>query len=96
MIGAKHEAMLNGFPQFKVTIGGHDLHLPLITPPSLAPTHIGLTPDGSSSYFLTRILGMRRTAELYLTNRALAPRRCWIGGLVNQVLPAADLKEEVD
>ena len=30
---------------------------------------IGLTTDGSSTYFLTRRVGERRTKELYLTNR---------------------------
>lgn len=61
-----------------------------------AYTHIGLTPDGSSSYFLTRILGTRRTAELYLTNRILSAEEALDWGLVNGVVPAADLKEEVD
>jgi len=37
-----------------------------------AYTSIGLTPDGSSSYFLPRIIGTRRTMELYLTNRTLS------------------------
>jgi 2-(1,2-epoxy-1,2-dihydrophenyl)acetyl-CoA isomerase len=59
-----------------------------------AYTHIGLTPDGSSSYFLTRILGTRRTAELYLTNRVLSAKEALDWGLVNQVVPAPDLREE--
>lgn len=57
-----------------------------------AYTHIGLTPDGSSSYFLTRILGTRRTAELYMTNRILSAEEALDWGLVNQVVPAPDLK----
>ena len=60
-----------------------------------AYTHIGLTPDGSSSYFLTRILGTRRTAELYLTNRVLSAEEALDWGLVNRVVPAADLTDEV-
>jgi 2-(1,2-epoxy-1,2-dihydrophenyl)acetyl-CoA isomerase len=60
-----------------------------------AYTKIGLTPDGSSSYFLTRILGTRRTAELYLTNRVLSAREALDWGLVNRVVPAHDLEEEV-
>ncbi len=60
-----------------------------------AYTRIGLTPDGSSSYFLTRILGTRRAAELYLTNRVLSAGEALDWGLVNRVVPAADLKEEV-
>ncbi len=61
-----------------------------------AYTHIGLTPDGSSSYFLTRILGTRRTAELYLTNRILSAEEALDWGLVNRVVPAGDLKEETE
>ncbi|WP_367184848.1 enoyl-CoA hydratase/isomerase family protein [Limnohabitans sp. Rim8] len=34
-----------------------------------AYTKIGLTTDGSSTYFLTRLVGERRTKELNLTNR---------------------------
>ena len=61
-----------------------------------AYTHIGLTPDGSSSYFLTRILGTRRTAELYLTNRVLSAEEALDWGLVNRVVPADELQAEVE
>jgi 2-(1,2-epoxy-1,2-dihydrophenyl)acetyl-CoA isomerase len=37
-----------------------------------AYTQVGLTPDGSSSYFLSRILGPRRAMDLFLTNRTLS------------------------
>ena len=60
-----------------------------------AYTQIGLTPDGSSTYFLSRILGPRRAAELYLTNRTLNAREALDWGLVNKVVPAADLMAEV-
>ena len=46
---------------------------------------IGLTPDASSTYYLSRILGMRRTMELYLTNRSLTATEAQDWGLVNQV-----------
>jgi 2-(1,2-epoxy-1,2-dihydrophenyl)acetyl-CoA isomerase len=59
-----------------------------------AYTKIGLTPDGSSSYFLTRILGTRRAAELYLTNRTLDAQEALDWGLVNRVVPHADVKAE--
>ena len=39
---------------------------------SMAYTRAGLTPDGSSSYFLPRIIGTRRTLELMMTNRTLS------------------------
>lgn len=60
-----------------------------------AYTHIGLTPDGSSTFFLNRILGRRRVMELYLTNRVLSAQEALDWGLVNRVVPAADLMTEV-
>ncbi len=60
-----------------------------------AYTHIGLTPDGSSTFFLTRLLGRRRVLELYMTNRVLTAQEALDWGLVNRVVPAADLMTEV-
>lgn len=60
-----------------------------------AYTHIGLTPDGSSTFFLNRLLGRRRVMELYLTNRVLSAQEALEWGLVNRVVPAADLMTEV-
>lgn len=56
-----------------------------------AYTRIGLTPNGSSTYFLPRILGARRAAELYLTSRVLSAREALDWGLVNRVVPAGEL-----
>ena len=39
---------------------------------TMAYTGAGLSPDGSSSYFLPRIIGQRRSFELMLTNRVLS------------------------
>jgi len=61
-----------------------------------AYTRIGFTPDGSSSYFLSRILGHRRAMELYLTNRVLSAEEALDWGLVNRVVPAADLGAETE
>lgn len=61
-----------------------------------AYTKIGLTPDGSSTYFLSRILGVRRTAEMYLTNRTLNAQEALDWGLVNQVVSADKLDETVN
>ena len=60
-----------------------------------AYTHIGLTPDGSSTFFLTRLLGRRRVMEMYMTNRVLSAQEALDWGLVNRVVPAADLMSEV-
>jgi len=60
-----------------------------------AYTGIGLTPDGSSSWFLPRMIGMRRTMELYLTNRTLSAQEALDWGLVNQVVTADALTDTV-
>jgi 2-(1,2-epoxy-1,2-dihydrophenyl)acetyl-CoA isomerase len=54
---------------------------------SLAYTGVGLTPDGSTSYFLPRLLGMKRAMELVLTNRPLTAAEALGWGLVNKVVP---------
>jgi 2-(1,2-epoxy-1,2-dihydrophenyl)acetyl-CoA isomerase len=41
---------------------------------TMAYTRAGLTPDGSSTYFLPRIVGLRRAMDLTLTNRVLSAR----------------------
>lgn len=61
-----------------------------------AYTRIGLTPDGSSTWFLSRIIGIRRAAELYLTNRTLSADEALQWGLVNRVVPAGELDSAVD
>ena len=54
---------------------------------SMAYTQIGLTPDGSSTYYLPRIIGLRRTLELALTNRVLSVHEAESIGLVTRVMP---------
>lgn len=61
-----------------------------------AYTAIGLTPDGSSSYFLPRIIGTRRAMEMFLTNRTLNAQEALDWGLVNQVVEPDVLDEAVD
>jgi 2-(1,2-epoxy-1,2-dihydrophenyl)acetyl-CoA isomerase len=48
---------------------------------------IGATPDGSSTFFLPRIIGTRRAMELALTNRPLKAAEALEWGLLNKVLP---------
>lgn len=61
---------------------------------TLAYTRAGLSPDGGSTYFLPRIIGVRRTLELALTNRVLSSREALEWGMVNKVVPDADLQRE--
>jgi 2-(1,2-epoxy-1,2-dihydrophenyl)acetyl-CoA isomerase len=60
---------------------------------TMAYTGIGVSPDGSSSYFIPRLIGMRRTQELMITNRRLSAAEALEWGLVTQVLPDAELAE---
>ncbi len=57
----------------------------------MAYTQAGLVPDGSSTFFLPRRIGDRRTRELMLTNRRLSAAEALEWGLVNQVVPAEEL-----
>ena len=60
-----------------------------------AYTQVGLAPDCGSTYFLSRILGLRRCAELYLTNRVLSAQEALDWGLINRVVAPEALKETV-
>jgi 2-(1,2-epoxy-1,2-dihydrophenyl)acetyl-CoA isomerase len=50
-------------------------------------SRVGLTPGASSTYYLPRIIGLRRTMELALTNRTLTARQAEAIGLVTRVVP---------
>jgi len=60
-----------------------------------AYTAASLSPDGSSTYFLPRLVGLRRAMELMLTNRRLSAEEALEWGLINKVVPDADLMPEV-
>jgi 2-(1,2-epoxy-1,2-dihydrophenyl)acetyl-CoA isomerase len=61
----------------------------------MAYTGIGVCPDGGSTFFVPRLVGARRALELMLTNRRLSAREALDWGLVNQVVPDADLAATV-
>lgn len=61
---------------------------------TVAYTSSGLSPDGSSSYFLPRRIGERRARELCLTNRALSAQEALEWGLINYVVSPDQLMEE--
>ena len=62
---------------------------------TMAYTKIGLVPDGGSTYFLARLVGLRRAKEMVLLNPVLSAQQALEWGLINQVvaddqvLPAA-------
>ncbi len=58
---------------------------------TVAYTRAGLTPDGSATYFLPRIVGLKRALELTLTNRMFSAQEALQWGLVTRVVPDNDL-----
>ena len=63
---------------------------------TMAYSKIAATPDGSSSYFLPRLVGLRRAMELYFTNRVLTAREALEWGLITRVVPDVELKGAVE
>ena len=63
---------------------------------SMAYTAAGLAPDGSSTYFLPRIVGIRRARELMLSNRRLSAAEAHAWGIVERVVPDDDLMAEAE
>lgn len=54
---------------------------------AMAYTRAGVTPDGTSSYFVARHVGLRRMLDLTLTNRVLSASEAEAWGFVNRVVP---------
>lgn len=63
---------------------------------TMAYTRAGLSPDGSSSFYLPRLVGLRRAYDLALTNRVLSAAEAEDWGLINRVVPAVELDAYVD
>lgn len=63
---------------------------------TMAYTKAGLTPDGSSTYFLPRLVGLRRALELALTNRVLSADEAVEWGLATRVTSDEDLVSEAE
>jgi len=61
---------------------------------TMAYTAAGLSPDGSASFFLPRLIGMRKTQELMITNRRLNAQEALDWGLVTQLCDDDKLQEE--
>jgi 2-(1,2-epoxy-1,2-dihydrophenyl)acetyl-CoA isomerase len=61
---------------------------------TMAYTAAGLSPDGSGTFFLPRIVGLRRALDLALTNRVLSAREAQEWGLVSRVVPDDELQAQ--
>jgi 2-(1,2-epoxy-1,2-dihydrophenyl)acetyl-CoA isomerase len=57
----------------------------------MAYTRRGLSPDGTTTYFLPRRIGLGRALELAYLNRTLSAREAMEWGIVNQVAPDDEL-----
>jgi 2-(1,2-epoxy-1,2-dihydrophenyl)acetyl-CoA isomerase len=53
---------------------------------TMAYTRVGLVPDGASTYFLARLVGLRRAKEMVLLNPVLSAQQALEWGLINQVV----------
>jgi 2-(1,2-epoxy-1,2-dihydrophenyl)acetyl-CoA isomerase len=69
---------------------------------TMAYTKVGLVPDGAATYFLSRLVGLRRAKAMVLLNTVLSAQQALEWGLINQVvavdlvLPAAlDLAQQL-
>jgi 2-(1,2-epoxy-1,2-dihydrophenyl)acetyl-CoA isomerase len=63
---------------------------------TMAYTAAGLSPDGSSTFFLPRIVGLRRALDLTLTNRMLTAHEALEWGIVSRVVPDVELSAEAE
>jgi len=62
----------------------------------LAYSAVGLTPDGSGSWFLPRIVGLGRALDMALTNRVLTAAEAEAWGIVSRVVPDDQLASEAE
>ena len=58
---------------------------------TMAYTAAGLSPDGSASYFLPRLVGLRRAQELMFTNRLLSAAEAKDWGILTDVVANDEL-----
>ncbi|MFI5053619.1 MAG: enoyl-CoA hydratase/isomerase family protein [Acidimicrobiia bacterium] len=62
----------------------------------MAYTGVGLTPDGASSWFLPRLVGLRRAIELTFTNRVLSAAEALDWGLITSVVADDQVQGEAE
>lgn len=63
---------------------------------NLAYTAIGATPDATSTWTLPRVVGLRRALEIALLSDSVAASDALAFGLVNRVVPRAELVAATD
>jgi len=63
---------------------------------TLAYCHLGTSPDGGSTWFLPRTVGQKRAFEIALLGDRFDAPTALAMGLINRVVPAADLDAETE
>lgn len=61
---------------------------------TLAYANLGVSPDGGSTFALPRLVGLKRAMEIALLADRFDAQQALDWGLVNRVVPAADLEAE--
>jgi 2-(1,2-epoxy-1,2-dihydrophenyl)acetyl-CoA isomerase len=61
---------------------------------TMAYSRIGLSPNGSTTYFLPRLIGVRRALELTYLNRTLSAAEALDWGIATRVVPDDQLAEQ--
>lgn len=84
--GAAGGAGLSLMSSFDLVVSGESAKY------TMAYTRAGMTPDGTSTYFISRHIGVRRMLDLTLTNRVLSATEAEAWGLVNRVVPDAEVE----
>ena len=62
---------------------------------TMAYTRIGANPDGGSTFWLPRLVGVRRALELIHTNRVLSAQEALAWGILNGVIAPQHFPDEV-
>ena len=57
---------------------------------------LGLSGDGGGTWHLPRLIGPRRAAEAYLRNRPIEAVEALQWGLINEIVPAAELRSRAE
>ncbi len=61
---------------------------------NLAYSGLGVSPDNSTSFYLPRLIGLRRAMEMALLNRVLSAQEAVAWGLINRAVPDDDLEAQ--
>ena len=79
---------------FSLAISGDIIYAVKNAKFTLAYTNAGLSPDGSSTFYLPRIVGMKRAKELMLTNRVFSAEEALNMNLIDSIFDNNEILDE--